>query len=103
MQLLTGVISSASASFDESELSFLSTLQEPFIDNIDECGEFDDELEKAANACEPYDLSDSATEIRSHGTDTDTDEKDDGKDPFSSEPSCSSWSLVTKHTVKGCL
>lgn len=103
MQLLTGVISSASASFDESELSFLSTLQEPFIDNIDECAELD-ELEKAANACEPYDLSDSPTEIRSHETDTtDTDDKDDAKDPFSSEPSCSSWSLVTKHTVKGCL
>lgn len=103
MQLLTGVISSASVSFDESELSFLSTLQEPFNDNNDECGEFDDDLERAAIACESYDFSDSTAEIQTHETDTDTDDKDDAKDPFSSEPSCSSWSLVTKHTVKGCL
>lgn len=96
MQLLTGVRTSGSTSFDESEHSFLSTLQTPFENDVEHRGAYEDELDKAIKM-HSYSLSES--DIQSIENET---VKDDIKSTFVSEPSCSSWSLVTKHTV-GCL
>lgn len=96
MQLLTGVITSGSTSFDESEHSFLSTLQTPFGNDGEHRSGYDDELDKAI-AMNSYSLSES--EIHSMENET---VKDEAKSTFVSESSGSSWSLVTKHTV-GCL
>lgn len=87
MQLLTGIISSASASFDDSEHSFLSTLQTPFLCDVD------DEIDKALAMSASY-LGESSVE---------SDTKEESKSPFNVDAAGSSWSLVTKHTVKGCL
>lgn len=92
MQLLTGIISSASASFDDSEHSFLSTLQTPFLCDVD------DEIDKALAMSASY-LSESSVETQCIESDT----KEESKSPFNVDAAGSSWSLVTKHTVKGCL
>lgn len=95
MQLLTGVLSSASASFDDSEHSFLSTLQSPYKnDDVDQHNDaFTADLEKTLENCSYYDESDEVANIEIGM------KKDTMRNPFATEPSCSSWGLVTKHTL----
>lgn len=92
MQLLTGVLSSASTSFDDSEHSFLSTLQSPYMNDMGPAHEYDDELEKNIENHSYYE-SDGMESVAAET------KKDEARMPFSGEPSCSSWGLVTKHTL----
>lgn len=96
MQLLSGVVSSATASYDESELSFLSTMQSPLSTSDDEIARDLNQaiLESAsAKSDEKDEEAESAADvlIRAHGENS----------IFNGDRS--SWSLVTKQTVKGCL
>lgn len=93
MQLLTGVLSSGSVSFDDSEHSFLSTLHAPYIIDCDAANKYDAVLDKDMDnnsfSESPDDMESIEAEIR----------KEEARMPFASEPSCSSWGLVTKHTL----
>lgn len=99
MQLLSGVISSATTSFDDSEHSFLSTIQSPFVCGEDNDGDIDDV------AAELFDDVDDMTLNRDNNNNTGNDnvhasiKENDDSNIFMPE----SWSLVTKQTVKGCL
>lgn len=96
MQLLAGV-----ASYDDSEHSFLSTLQSQFVgsdDDVTPQNDFDD-AERTLVASKDDDGDEA-----SGGQRTDTDESSKTNDDntiFVADRS--SWSLVTKRTVKGCL
>lgn len=103
MQLLSGVISSATTSFDDSEHSFLSTIQSPFMcsdDDVHAKSELDDmEFDRRT-------LFDRDVESV-FGLDDDPENAaeslkivDDNGNILADR---SSWDLVTKHTVKGCL
>lgn len=94
MQLLCGVISSATTSFDESEHSFLSTLQSPFACSDEDVDQVTDEL--AIVESNEVDQMEEQ-EINSE----DSIKTNDDSNIF--VPDRSSWSLVTKQTVKGCL
>lgn len=102
MQLLTGVLSSATASYDDSEHSFLSTLQSQFVgsdDDVTQQIELDDDADKTLVPGKDDDGDEASGEQR-----TDTDDSGKSSDDntiFAADRS--SWSLVTKHTVKGCL
>lgn len=106
MQLLTGVFSSATASYDESEHSFLSTLQSQFIgsdDDVTQQIELNDSERTLVASKNDHDDDDDGDEA-SGGQRTDTDDSaktSDDNPIFVADRS--SWSLVTKHTVKGCL
>lgn len=95
MQLLAGV-----TSYDDSEHSFLSTLQSQFVGSDDETQQIElDDVDKTLVAGKDDD-----GEEASGGQRTDTDESNktnDDNNIFVADRS--SWSLVTKHTVKGCL
>lgn len=102
MQLLCGVISSATASYDESEHSFLSTLQSQFVCNDDDVTEqIDlDDAEKTLVAASNENSCDEASGERH--TNTDESGKTSNENTiFVADRS--SWSLVTKRTAKGCL
>lgn len=101
MQLLTGVFASATTSYDESEHSFLSTLQSQFVGSDDDVAQQID-LEDAEKTLVPS--NDDDGDEASGGQRTDTDDSGKNSDEnamFVADRS--SWSLVTKHTVKGCL
>lgn len=101
MQLLSGVLASAAASYDDSEHSFLSTLQTRFDgSDVDVTQQIELDDGEETLVASKNDDGDEA----SGGQRADTD--DSGK--TSDENTIyvadrSSWSLVTKHTVKGCL
>lgn len=97
MQLLSGVMSSATNSFYDSDHSFLSSLQSPFhsSDDAEQHQSIDlnddNDTDKGRDLdAECAELSDAAIKV-----------SDDNSDTYT--PDRSSWSLVTKHTVKGCL
>lgn len=96
MQLLAGV-----ASYDDLEHSFLSTLQSQFVgsdDDVRQQIELDD-AERTLVASKEDDGDEA-----SGGQRTDTDESSKTNDDnITFVADRSSWSLVTKHTVKGCL
>lgn len=93
MQLLTGVLSSASTSFDDSEHSFLSTLPTPYNNDDEHANEYDAELAKDIDN-HPY--SQSPDEMESIEAEI---RKEEVRIPFASEPASSNWGLVTKHTL----
>lgn len=97
MQLLTGVMSSATNSFYDSDHSFLSAMQSPFHSS-------DDAEQQQSNE---YDLSDDVEKSGAEDTEcaeiSDVAIKTSDDDSGTFTPDRSSWSLVTKHTVKGCL
>lgn len=97
MQLLSGVISSATTSFDDSEHSFFSTIQSPLTSSDDELNrnsdiEHDIELRKDQPNGDDAKANDENNEVI---------RIDDENNIFIGDRS--SWSLVTKQTVKGCL
>lgn len=97
MQLLTGVLASATASYDDSEHSFLSTLQSQFVGSDDDVTQqIDlDDTEKTLIAGKDDDGDEA-----SGGQRTDTDDSGKSSDEntiFVADRS--SWSLVTKHTI----
>lgn len=101
MQLLSGVLAAAALVYDESEHSFLSTLQQSFVSNGSDDTQ-QDELEDAertlvASKNESLDEAIGGQEIDADETNKTNDET------AIFVPDRSSWSLVTKHTVKGCL
>lgn len=104
MQLLSGVISSATTSFDDSEHSFLSTIQSPFVCGEDNDGDIDD----VAAFDEADDMPRSFLGRDNNNNNTENDnlhgsmKENDDSNIFMPETS-STWSLVTKQTVKGCL
>lgn len=94
MQLLSGVVSSMTNSFYDSDQSFLSAFQSSYnsSDDVDEhCGNDGDldHIEENPNSDESSD-ADALIKV-----------SDDDSGTFTSDRR--SWSLVTKHTVKGCL
>lgn len=91
MQLLTGVISS----YDESEHSFLSTIQSPLTGSEDERGEDDLDQTLIENTIVKSDKDTSENEADNQIR------PNDENSIFIADRS--SWSLVTKQTVKGCL
>lgn len=91
MQLLSGVISSATTSYDESEHSFLSTIQSPLTGSEDECIEDIEKTIEASN--EKVDTVENSPQIQLRINEENSIFIGDR----------SSWSLVTKQTVKGCL
>lgn len=101
MQLLTGVLASAAASYDDSEHSFLSTLQSQFVGSDDDVAQ-QIELDDTDKTLVAGDDDDG--EEASAGQRTDTDDPGKAFDETTTfVADRSSWSLVTKHTVKGCL
>lgn len=101
MQLLSGVMSSVTNSFYDSDHSYLSSFQSPY--NSGE--EIDQSLTEGPDTIDETESPEAAAEQ----TDSDTANvlikvSDDDSGTFIDLTNDrSSWSLVTKHTVKGCL
>lgn len=106
MQLLSGVISSATTSFDDSEHSFLSTIQSPFVCGEDNDGDIDDVAARIFDDAD--ETSENILDRENDSNSSETDEvhvsikENDDSNIFMPETN-STWSLVTKQTVKGCL
>lgn len=98
MQLLSGVMSSVTNSFYDSDHSYLSAFQSPYnsgeeIDPISTEGpDTIDEIQCSSDAADQADADSADVLIKV---------SDDDSGTFTNDRS--SWSLVTKHTVKGCL
>lgn len=101
MQLLSGVISSVTNSFYDSDHSYLSAFQSPYnsgeeIDqSLTECPDTIDKTERPEAAADQADSDSDGVLIKV---------SDDDSGAFIELTNDrSNWSLVTKHTVKGCL
>lgn len=93
MQLLSGVVSSMTNSFYDSDQSFLSAFQSPYNSSED--------VEQNAANLENIDENDATGDESGDAENVLIKVSDDDSGTFTSDRS--SWSLVTKHTVKGCL
>lgn len=95
MQLLSGVISSATNSFYDSDQSFLSAFQSPYnsSDDVEAGPATDPDLENIESVQNPEQFGEPSDVL--------IKVSDDDSGTYTSDRS--SWSLVTKHTVKGCL
>lgn len=101
MQLLSGVMSSVTNSFYDSDHSYLSAFQSPYNsgEEIDQSPTEGPDTIDDTESPEP-----AADQADSNSADVLIKVNDDDSGTFIDLTNDrSSWSLVTKHTVKGCL